>query len=164
MYIADYKKRAFTLIELLIVVAIIAILAAIAVPNFLEAQTRSKVSRALADMRSIKTVNFSSEAKDLYIDVDLYEPLPNFGRPDEEHFWTTEIHKFNADLFRYKLVRDVFSVESFEPYIKELGIKGIKVEGETIWKIGDNNPLPVFNYHPAGEELSVEYKDSGHRS
>ncbi len=45
----------FTLIELLIVVAIIAILAAIAVPNFLEAQTRSKVAKAKADMRTIKT-------------------------------------------------------------------------------------------------------------
>ncbi|NUP89006.1 MAG: type II secretion system protein GspG, partial [Candidatus Sumerlaeia bacterium] len=39
----------------LIVVAIIAILAAIAVPNFLEAQTRAKVSRAKADMRSLTT-------------------------------------------------------------------------------------------------------------
>ena len=37
--------RGFTLIELLIVIAIIAILALIAIPNFLEAQTRSKVSR-----------------------------------------------------------------------------------------------------------------------
>lgn len=45
----------FTLIELLIVVAIIAILAAIAVPNFLQAQTRAKVSHVKAEFRTIKT-------------------------------------------------------------------------------------------------------------
>lgn len=61
------KLRGFTLIELLIVVAIIAILAAIAVPNFLEAQTRSKVSRAASDMRTLAT---ALEA--YFVDNNLY--------------------------------------------------------------------------------------------
>jgi prepilin-type N-terminal cleavage/methylation domain-containing protein len=61
------RTQGFTLIELLIVVAIIAILAAIAVPNFLEAQTRSKVSRVKADMRTVATAMES-----YYVDNNKY--------------------------------------------------------------------------------------------
>jgi type II secretion system protein G len=68
------RPAAFTLIELLIVVAIIAILAAIAVPNFLEAQTRSKVSRTKADMRTVTTA-----VESYRVDRNRYPPDAQFG-------------------------------------------------------------------------------------
>jgi len=67
-------KKGFTLIELLIVVAIIAILAAIAVPNFLEAQVRSKVSRAKADQRSLATA-----IESYFVDNNLYPAAAREG-------------------------------------------------------------------------------------
>ena len=46
------KRRAgFTLVEIMIVVAIIALLAAIAVPNFMRARKRSQATRILNDLR-----------------------------------------------------------------------------------------------------------------
>ncbi len=48
------KRRAgFTLVEIMIVVAIIALLAAIAVPGFLRARKRSQASRIVNDLRLI---------------------------------------------------------------------------------------------------------------
>src|ERR1700676_4523706 len=46
-------SRGFTLVEIMIVVAIIALLAAIAVPNFLRARKRSQATRILEDLRMI---------------------------------------------------------------------------------------------------------------
>jgi prepilin-type N-terminal cleavage/methylation domain-containing protein len=47
------KRGGFTLVEIMIVVAIIALLAAIAVPGFLRARKRSQASRIINDMRLI---------------------------------------------------------------------------------------------------------------
>jgi len=50
---AAKSPKGFTLVEIMIVVAIIALLAAIAVPGFLRARKRSQASRILNDLRMI---------------------------------------------------------------------------------------------------------------
>jgi prepilin-type N-terminal cleavage/methylation domain-containing protein len=47
------NRKGFTLVEIMIVVAIIALLAAIAVPNFLRARKRSQASKILEDLRQL---------------------------------------------------------------------------------------------------------------
>jgi prepilin-type N-terminal cleavage/methylation domain-containing protein len=49
------KRAGFTLVEIMIVVAIIALLAAIAVPGFLRARKRSQASKVLNDLRLISS-------------------------------------------------------------------------------------------------------------
>ncbi|MFB3789112.1 MAG: type II secretion system protein [bacterium] len=70
-------NQAFTLIELLIVVAIIGILAAIAVPNFLNAQTRAKIARVQGEFRSIATA-----LESYHMDTNFYPPWRTYENGD----------------------------------------------------------------------------------
>ncbi len=63
------RDQGFTLIELMTVVTIISLLAAIAVPNFLNALTRAKVSRSLAEQELLV---WSLES--YFVDRDTYPP------------------------------------------------------------------------------------------
>jgi type IV pilus assembly protein PilA len=61
------KKKGFTLVELMIVVAIIGILAAIAIPNFIKFQARSKQSEAKTNLKAM----FQAE-KSYFAERDTY--------------------------------------------------------------------------------------------
>ena len=53
MKFSSKRRGGFTLVEIMIVVAIIALLAAIAVPGFLRARKRSQASKVLNDLRML---------------------------------------------------------------------------------------------------------------
>lgn len=76
-----HKKRAgFTLVEIMIVVAIIALLAAIAVPNFLRARKRSQATRILEDLRILDS------AIDQYASERNISPTTSLNFADIKYF------------------------------------------------------------------------------
>ena len=74
------KRGGFTLVEIMIVVAIIALLAAIAVPNFLRSRKRSQATQILEDLRLIDGAidqyaienNKSNGNNVIWADIQLY--------------------------------------------------------------------------------------------
>jgi prepilin-type N-terminal cleavage/methylation domain-containing protein len=79
-----HKKRAgFTLVEIMIVVAIIALLAAIAVPGFLRARKRSQASKILNDLRML----------DSALDQYAIETAKKTGDPINVSDWTPFVKK-----------------------------------------------------------------------
>lgn len=74
------SKSAFTLVEIMVVVAIIALLASIAVPNFLRARKRSQATRILEDLRIIDSAidqyaienNKAGGANVAWTDIQVY--------------------------------------------------------------------------------------------
>ena len=56
------NRKGFTLVELMIVVAIIGILAAIAIPNFVDMQYRAKRAEVPSNVDGIKTAELAYEA------------------------------------------------------------------------------------------------------
>ena len=77
------RRGGFTLVEIMIVVAIIALLAAIAVPGFLRARKRSQASRILNDLRMI----------DAAVDQYAIETNRSSNNPVAVTDWTNYVKK-----------------------------------------------------------------------
>ncbi len=88
MFNSHTKRGGFTLVEIMIVVAIIALLAAIAVPGFLRARKRSQASKILNDLRMI----------DAAVDQYAIETSKLTGYPVAVTDWTNYVKK-NAVLY-----------------------------------------------------------------
>jgi prepilin-type N-terminal cleavage/methylation domain-containing protein len=81
-------RKAFTLVEIMIVVAIIALLAAIAVPGFVRSRKRSQASKILNDLRLI----------DSAVDQYAIETSKKSGDAVGVTDWTNYLKK-NTNLF-----------------------------------------------------------------
>ena len=89
------RRGGFTLVEIMIVVAIIALLAAIAVPGFLRARKRSQASKIINDLRLI----------DSAIDQYAIETAKKTGDPVDVSDWTNYLKK---DTVLYATGQDLF--------------------------------------------------------
>src|SRR3954447_2819845 len=89
------KRGGFTLVEIMIVVAIIALLAAIAVPGFLRARKRSQASKIINDLRLI----------DSAVDQYAIETAKKTGDPVAISDWTNYLKK---DTTLYATGQDLF--------------------------------------------------------
>jgi len=77
------KQKGFSLIELLIVVAIILIIAAIAIPNLLRSKMAANEASAVASLRTLNTTEilFSVQCNTLSVDLKSLGPAATAGKP-----------------------------------------------------------------------------------
>ena len=93
-----HKRTGFTLVELLVVVVIIGILAAIAIPKFASTKEKAYVASMKSDLRNLVTAEEAYFADSVKYSTDLtvlkFRPSTGVGSPSitiGAGFWTAQV-------------------------------------------------------------------------
>jgi type IV pilus assembly protein PilA len=90
------NRKGFTLVELMIVVAIIGILAAIAIPSFLNFRLKAKASEAKSNLGAIRTTEVAYYAEwSMWVGNQTYTPTGNRAGIANKVAWLPNVSRFS---------------------------------------------------------------------
>jgi len=116
------NRNGFTLVELMIVVAIIGILAAIAIPNFLQFRLKAKTAEVKSTLGAIRTTEVAYFAEwALYVGYQLATPIQDRSHLPNKMAW---------------LPNTRFSILGFAPEGTVFYSYGIRTDGDVLFPSG----------------------------
>jgi type IV pilus assembly protein PilA len=124
------NRKGFTLVELMIVVAIIGILAAIAIPNFLQFRLKAKTSEAKSNLGAIRSTEVAFFAEwDSYVGQQTPTPVANRAGNDRKVAWVPST--------RFSIIGFAPEGNVFCSYSMDGNAYPVKAEGFDVHAFGD---------------------------
>lgn len=127
---SDYRDRGFTLVELMIVVAVVSILAVIAMPAYQNYTIRSKVSEAMVFLAEAKTT--VAEKYSATNDMPTNNQLAGLSTPE------------SYDEYEYLSRLEVSSIPVEGAIVVTIKIPGTSANGKQLQLVPSTNTSPII--------------------